>query len=122
LDAERDNLRAVMQQVLDGGDTRTGLRLAGALTLWFWRGPTEEGRRWLEVLLALPDAQTPTLELAQALLACCFCAWGQHDFSGLHRYSAAMVGLCRTLGEKRWLARALTSLEHLGSYIGPDVM
>ena len=52
LDAEHDNLRAVLARALEE-DVALALRLAGRLA-WFWyvRGHYEEGRKWLEISLA----------------------------------------------------------------------
>ena len=56
LDAEHHNARAALAWALDAGEADLALRLAGALS-WFWylRGHWGEGRRWLEAALSLPD-------------------------------------------------------------------
>ena len=56
LTREHDNFRAALAWSQDaGGDATTGWRLAGALwTYWLWFGSVQEGRRWLEDLLANP--------------------------------------------------------------------
>jgi tetratricopeptide (TPR) repeat protein len=57
LEAERANLRAALAWLEECGDTASLLRLAGALS-WFWyiRGPLGEGRSWLARAIAAQDA------------------------------------------------------------------
>jgi predicted ATPase len=53
LEAEHDNLRAVLDDALDHGRAEFALRLGGAVWLfWLARGFWSEGRRWLESALA----------------------------------------------------------------------
>jgi predicted ATPase len=53
LEEEHDNARAALSWSLEGADPELGLRLAGALRLfWLSRGYYGEGRRWLEEALA----------------------------------------------------------------------
>jgi poly(hydroxyalkanoate) depolymerase family esterase len=66
LEAERDNLRAVLGWARERGDEELGLRLAGVLCRP--GGCICEGRRWLEALLAKGDT-APTEIQVRALLA-----------------------------------------------------
>jgi non-specific serine/threonine protein kinase len=67
-EGEQENLRQTLAWALDRGEAQEGLRLAGALGLfWWYRGSFGEGRRWLEALLALPEAAARTAARAQAL-------------------------------------------------------
>src|SRR5215208_1361545 len=67
LDRDHANLRAALGWVQERGDAGTGLRLAGALGLfWFMRGDLAEGRSWLSTVLAMPAATEPAIR-AKAL-------------------------------------------------------
>ncbi len=67
LDAEHDNLRAALAWAVADGEAELGVRLAGALTLfWDLRGCFSEGRGWLE--RALEAGRPPQLVRAKALL------------------------------------------------------
>jgi predicted ATPase/DNA-binding CsgD family transcriptional regulator len=50
LDLERDNVRAALEWASNGGDAELGVRLAAALTAFWWRGQGHlpDGIRWLE--------------------------------------------------------------------------
>jgi non-specific serine/threonine protein kinase len=60
LETERANFRAALTWLDESGDVLSLLRLAGALS-WFWyiRGPLDEGRSWLERAIAAQDADVP---------------------------------------------------------------
>jgi len=69
LDADYDNLRAVMDRAMTGGDHQTALRLAGTLG-WYWQEHhTDEGRQRLAGALALAQGRPPTIHLARTLLS-----------------------------------------------------
>ncbi len=56
IDAELDNVRAVLLRSVEGEDTATGLRLSSALlNYWTIRGHFAEGRKWVDRLLAHPE-------------------------------------------------------------------
>jgi len=53
LEIEHDNMREALSWALDGEEAELGLRLAGALWMFWWmKGYYNEGRRWLEEALA----------------------------------------------------------------------
>ncbi len=54
LDSEQNNLRAALQWAIENQESELAQRLAGALQpFWFGRGYWSDGRRWLEVALAM---------------------------------------------------------------------
>jgi len=68
LEAEHDNLRAALSWALEGGEAELGLRLAGALRVfWVGRSHYSEGRRWCEEGLKRGDS-APRSVRANALV------------------------------------------------------
>ncbi len=69
LDKEHDNLRAALGWAVQNREVETGARLSIALW-WYWleRGYLGDGRRWMEALLALARAGSPTGEAPHELL------------------------------------------------------
>jgi predicted ATPase/class 3 adenylate cyclase len=64
LQAEHDNIRAVLGDALEHGRADVALRLGGAVWLfWFLRGFFSEGRRWLESALAAGTESDPHLRV-----------------------------------------------------------
>ena len=61
--AEYNNLRAALAWVvIERQDTVTALRLTGALPwYWYFAGQYSEGRGWINLALALPGADAPTV-------------------------------------------------------------
>ena len=56
LERELNNLRAVLEWSLGEGDVALGVRLAGALSLFWWAyGYHVEGRHWIQPLLKRLD-------------------------------------------------------------------
>jgi predicted ATPase len=67
LEAEHDNMRAALSWALGRNEAEVSLRLGGALSLfWSVRGYHSEGRRWLEVGLAI-EGRVPPEVRAMAL-------------------------------------------------------
>jgi predicted ATPase/DNA-binding CsgD family transcriptional regulator len=69
LETEHENMRAVLRWSLDGGDKILGVRLVGALFLfWYAYGHHIEGQRWTQQMLEHQDA-VPAAYRAKLLLA-----------------------------------------------------
>src|SRR5215216_4419548 len=67
LEAEHDNLRVALSWTLERGEAELGLRLAGALWMfWEAHGHYSEGRRWLEKALE-KEGRTSAAARAKAL-------------------------------------------------------
>ena len=78
LEAEHDNMRASLSWALERGETELGLRLGGALGMfWHAHGHLGEGRKWLEAALAKDNrASVPVrTEALKALFWVTFEQW-----------------------------------------------
>jgi predicted ATPase/class 3 adenylate cyclase len=92
LEAEHDNLRALLSWSLESGGTELGLRLAGALgEFWYARGHYREGKGWLEGVLAKDGGSTLAATRAKALEAVGWLANERGDIEGAE--AAAEEGL-----------------------------
>ena len=107
-DAEHTNLRAALRWAVDAGEADRAQRAAGALwRFWQQRGHLDEGRRWLEELLALPSGQGRTAARATALGAAGGLAWWQEDIAAAGRYYREALAIERELGDPARTADAL---------------
>ena len=80
IDAELGNLRAVLGWSREGSVADLGLRLAGALVLyWQHRGFANEGRDWVTAMLERPEASARTVGRARALYAAAILASSRGD-------------------------------------------
>ena len=110
LSDEQDNIRAVLRWSLGQDDPFVGLRLVGALWMWFLRRLLVEGRQWAEDLLAHPGAVQPTAARAGALFAAGHFAWLQGDVRAMRTRLEESVAIRRELGDDAGLGRALPFL------------
>ncbi|HET7037693.1 MAG TPA: NB-ARC domain-containing protein, partial [Thermomicrobiaceae bacterium] len=119
LEAEHDNLRAALQWSLAEGDPVLGLHLAVALSpFWEARGRLSEGRRWLEALLAAPDAEGLPAELrTRALLAVGRLAQWLADPDAAAPLEAALA-LARQRGDQAVVVEALAYLGAVRRHAG----
>jgi non-specific serine/threonine protein kinase len=114
LEAEHDNLRAVLAWALEREETETGLRLAGALLrLWRWHGHLGEGRGWLERLLATPGPVEPNTR-TKALLALGVLVKMQQEFARAVPLFEEALAAFHQRGDVANVARTLL---HLGETI-----
>lgn len=109
LDADYDNLRAVLEWSTTEGHQEIGLRLAGALwRFWQIRGYYQEGWRWLTDLLTQSAQQTPVR--AKALNAAGFFASKQGDYSAARRYYEESLAIGQQCSDQHRIAAALHGL------------
>jgi predicted ATPase/DNA-binding CsgD family transcriptional regulator len=109
LDADHDNLRAVLGWALDRGEAEIAQRLVYALSrFWYVRGHLSEGLLWSERALA-SDAETPTSEAARAgaLAVTGYLTWARGDDRRSAELWAEAIPLFRRLGDVSQLALAL---------------
>jgi predicted ATPase len=110
LDAEHDNLRAALGWAIRMNMGDVGLRAVGVLSRFWWtRGHVEEGRRWVEAILALPGATTARGR-AEALNGAGNLAYMQGDYGAALRFHEGSLALRRELGDTRGAAGSLNNL------------
>ena len=112
LEAEEDNLRQALRwSQAEGGSAAAGLRLGGALRVfWQLRGHLAEGRRWLAAVLAAPRERASDRPRAAALFAAGMLAYLQGDHAAAHAALEQSLALCRELDDPAGGARALSFL------------
>jgi predicted ATPase/DNA-binding CsgD family transcriptional regulator len=111
LETERSNLRAALGWLCDRGHTERALRLAGALGLfWTWPPYIQEGRQWLDTVLALSDVEAYPAPLAKALNAAGILAEWQADYRRAWELLSQARALRETLGDRLGVAEVLGSL------------
>ena len=108
LEAEHDNLRAVMARALGSGDLGAAVRLAWALWFFWWvRGHQREGRQWVETILKVELA--PALR-AVALTTAAAMAYAEGDLAACERYSHEGLRLARGAEDAERVGHALVGL------------
>ena len=114
LDLEHDNVRAALRWTIASGEAQLGLRLGAAVwRFWFVRGHEQEGRRWLEELVALAERGGGTVPATRAavLSGAAALARDQGDYDQAAALSQASLALYREQGDPQGSAWAL---HHLG--------
>ncbi len=110
LSEEQDNIRSALRFALEEGDPEVGLRLVGALWMWFLRRLLVEGRQWADNLLVHPGARQETAARASALFAAGHLAWLQGDVRAMRDRLEESVAIRRRLDDRAGLGRALPFL------------
>ncbi len=120
LERELPNIRIALSWALDAGDAALALRLTAALApFWELQGSVAEGRRHLELALALPDADVHR-ERATALVAAAGLAEAQGDYARAIALHEQAEPLLHHLGDRALMARAANNfgivMEGQGDY------
>lgn len=119
LGLELDNLRAALDWCRSTGESEPGLRLAGAMGMfWDVRGIYREGRRWLEEMF--PSDGVDGAVRAKALVWASVLAWRQGHYDRVKTSAEQALALART-HEAEWsMGLALHQLGH-AAHVNGDV-
>jgi predicted ATPase/DNA-binding CsgD family transcriptional regulator/transcriptional regulator with XRE-family HTH domain len=112
---ERENLRAALDWAVAWGETDLALRLVGSVWRWFRPDAIAEGRRWIELALALPGGAAQPR--AKALFGFGEVAMQQGDYRVAAGALKESIGIWRALGD---LPRLADALMYLASMYRPD--
>jgi predicted ATPase/DNA-binding CsgD family transcriptional regulator len=107
LEAEQDNVRAVLRRCLDAGDATTAGRIGSALKN-FWRqfGHRNEGRRWLEDALDRGADMLPEVR-AEATQTTAEIVFSNGDYRAARAWFERAVDNWRALDDRAGLGSAL---------------
>lgn len=109
LEQDLENLRAVLSWSLSGGDVEMGIRLAGALCLfWYGNGHHVEGHRWTQHLFQRLDEGSLVYH-PKFLLSAGYLAFLDDLEEGKPLFRRALE-VARTLGDRLQMAWALLFL------------
>jgi predicted ATPase/DNA-binding CsgD family transcriptional regulator len=112
---ERENLQAALDWAVAWGETDIALRLVGSLWRWFRPDAIAEGRRWIELALALPGGAVQSR--AKALYALGVVAMQQGDYRVAAAAWKDSISIWCALGD---LPRLADTLMYLASIYRPD--
>jgi tetratricopeptide (TPR) repeat protein len=114
IELEHDNLRAILHQLVQGGESALSMRFAAALwRFWHIRGYLSEGRDWLVKVLAdktLTDPIRPKLINGAGMIA-----REQGDYAAATAFFKDGLALAQQLGDMPAAATSLNSLGLLAS-------
>ncbi len=106
LETDNENMRTVLTRSLDDIDRSLGVRLAGALCLfWFACGYHTEGRQWTQQLLDELD-DVPTMYLPKLLISAGHMAW-LYNLEMARHYFDRSLQISRELGDRVNIAWSL---------------
>jgi tetratricopeptide (TPR) repeat protein len=110
IEADHENIRAVLHRARDAGEGHTLARLSGALWLfWHIRGYWTEGRQWLEIALTL-DPDLPVAIKSKILNGLGNLAMAQDDYGPAQQFHRANLRLRRAGGARLGVASTLYNL------------
>jgi non-specific serine/threonine protein kinase len=119
LSREHDNLRAALSWAIEGDQAESGLRLGSALwRFWQVRGHLDEGRRWIDAVLSLPSAATPSVARARCLIALGGVAYWQTDLDTAVAAYEESLRIHRQLGDRSGTAESLYNLGMTRGVVG----
>jgi predicted ATPase/DNA-binding CsgD family transcriptional regulator len=109
LEAEHDNVRAVLSWAIEQGEYEIAARIGGALwRFWMMRGYLSEGFRWLVRALDGYTERSPVR--AKALHGANVIAGFQNDYGSAEKLVQESLEIWQSLGDRRGTAYALMSL------------
>ncbi len=120
LEPEDANLRVALAWYEARQDRiETGQRLAGALAgYWLLRGSLQEGRTWLEALLARSASSDRSFVRGRALFGAGVLAIFEGDFAAAAPQAEEALSVFREVGDKHWMAYAGFMLGLVREYQG----
>jgi len=103
LESEDANLRVALAWCEAKQDrVETGLRLAGALAFyWVLRSSLQEGRTWLEAMLAHSDSLDRSAGRGLALFGAGMLAFYEGDFAAVAAHEEEALSIAHEVGDKR---------------------
>jgi predicted ATPase len=106
LEPEDANLRVALAWCEARQDqVKTGLRLAGALSgYWYLRGSLQEGRTWLEAMLAHSASSDRSVVRSRALFGAGLLAFFEGDFAAAAPQEEEALSIAQEVGDKRLIA------------------
>ena len=111
LQAEKDNIRAVIERSTESYQAENALRMVGAL-LWFWwsHGSSHEGLDLALEALALPSANQFKVYRAKALNTAGYLQWVLGDIASARKLIEEALSILRNSNDEASLAWSLQSL------------
>jgi predicted ATPase/class 3 adenylate cyclase len=110
-EVEHANIRAALRWAIEADLVDRAQGAAGALwRFWQQRGHLDEGRRWLEEILAMPSGRAATPARAKALIGAGGVAWWRKDREASRVSYEEAVAIERELGDPTRIAEALYNL------------